>query len=106
MPRKPNKSCNVAIMKQPRHKKGSVVRILHSPYAGVNVGDLGKVDGQHADEKTKEPGYGVEFQKVWPQTYINEKPVFQKRVMWFPVDAVEWVPSAELEKAVAATEKK
>jgi hypothetical protein len=28
-------------------------------------------------------GYGVAFTKTWPCTFINEKPSFGKRVMFF-----------------------
>jgi hypothetical protein len=91
-------------MRALRLKKGAVVKILHSPYAGVSVGELGKVDCQYTDKATKEPGYGVEFEKVWPQTYINEK--FEKRVMWFPLDAVEYVPPSVLKAAIVQTKKK
>jgi len=79
MPRKPKKSCNVATMRYPKHKhkRGDTVMVVHSPYAGVSVGEKGVV------ECLLKQGYGVAFTKTWPATSINEKPPTAKRVMFF-----------------------
>jgi hypothetical protein len=79
MPRKSNKSCNVATRRYRKHKykHGDTVTIVHSVYAGISVGEQGVV------ECLVKQGYGVAFTKTWPCTFINEKPSFGKRVMFF-----------------------
>jgi hypothetical protein len=79
MPRKPNKSCNVATIRYPKHKfkNGDTVTIVHSTYSGISVGKQGVV------ECLVKQGYGVAFTKTWPATFINEKPPSGKRVMFF-----------------------
>jgi hypothetical protein len=53
------------------------VTIVHSVYDGISVGEQGVV------ECLVKQGYGVAFTKTWPCTFINEKPSFGKRVMFF-----------------------
>lgn len=96
----------IATLQFMRAKKGDTVKIAHSVYAGVSIGELGVVECLHADPRTEEAGYGVTFSKFWPQTFINEAPHYETRVMWFPVDAVEVIPPEEVATLQLAEEKK
>lgn len=65
--------------KYPKHKYkvGDEVTIVGSVYSGVSIGEVGTV------ESLTKQGYGVAFTKTWPCTFINEKPPFGKRIMFF-----------------------
>lgn len=66
-----------------KFKHGNTVTITHSVYAGILVGEQGVV------ECLVKQGYGIAFTKTWPNTYINEKPPFGKRVMFFEHEEVK-----------------
>lgn len=72
-----------------RAKVGDTVKILHSVFSDVSVGETGEVECLATDPSTHEKGYGVKFTKFWSCTFINEKPPFDTRVLWFPLDAVK-----------------
>jgi hypothetical protein len=84
MPRKSNRSCNVAT-EYPKHKfkKGDSVTVVNSTYFGVSVGEKGVV------ECLVKQGYGVAFTKTWPNTFVNEKPPTGKRIIFFEQREVE-----------------
>lgn len=93
-----------------RANTGDYVKITHSTYSGVTVGEVGVVNSLHDDPATHEPGYGVEFTKFWPQTDINSRPPFATRILWFPIDAAERMTpeqysAYQLEQAKKATKK-
>jgi hypothetical protein len=72
-------------MKYQKHKfkKGDTVTIVHSVYVGVSAEEKGVV------ECLVKQGYGVAFTKTWPNTFINEKPSFGKRIMFFEFGEVK-----------------
>jgi hypothetical protein len=66
-------------MKTNKFKVGQTVTITGSKHSGVNIGEEGVVDCIIPQQD----GYGVAFDKSWPETFVNEKPPKGKRVLFF-----------------------
>lgn len=72
-----------------RPKPGEYVKITNSCYSDIRIGEIGKMECSYSDPTTDEPGYGIIFTKFWSIAISHQKPPFESRILWFPIDAVE-----------------
>lgn len=67
-------------MKDRKFKAGDEVKVLRSTHSGIGPADIGTVSHILPD---KEKGYGVSFEKVWPQILSHVAPTAERRTIYF-----------------------
>lgn len=63
-----------------KFKEGDEVKVISSTHSGIGPADVGTISHILPD---KDKGYGVTFEKVWPQILPHVKPVEERRTIYF-----------------------